>query len=503
MFYEYLNDNNMRDILEPKSFKFPTFSTESKVYGYLDDIILNNRKVLIEGDYDVDGITCGLVISDYLKALGSRNHEIFRYKSRTHSIDRYAMFQAIQGNYDYFIIGDTGSSDMEVIERVVQMGIKIIILDHHQSIYGYDDFPEEVAIINTTFENLLLKKDVYQLSAGALCYCVMAKYAKQNGIELKSEIAHALVSLYADSVDMSNELNRGIYWEAVQFERSELPICLQHFMNDYTVFGRRYIDYWYAPRINALFRSENLNLINLYFFEDLDTVGRSSVIEEIENTYVNIRDMIDKVSDVVKVEELKNYVFCNLRCVDDFMSIEDNKLYNYTGLIANKLSSRYKKVAIVLCETVKCYKGSVRDLYGRDYLHTFMQFCKAGGHNPAFGFTLPLLEYSRFLATLRRLDLHGYQYKTCSTQQIIEECDDLEPDSTLIEDMGLYNDFVGGSMPTAYIRKQYIGNIKQQYSQYYYCYAWGPYRIQSNYTLDFGTMMLLKPVKRKNVTLMV
>ena len=464
----------------------------------------HKRKVLIEGDYDVDGIMCTLIINDYLTALGSTMHEIYRYRARTHRMDKYAMHQCIQGRYDYLIVGDTGSSDMEILHRLGDMGIKVIVLDHHNSIYSYDDFPENVAIINTTIENLIAKQDVYRFSAGALCYCIFAKFAQVHAdITLKGEVAYALTSLYADSMDMSSSLNRGIYWEAIQLKRHELPVFLQHFMNEYTVFGRRYIDFWYAPRINAAFRSERLGLINNYFFNtELGTVERAKCIEDLEKVYVECRNMVNKLADIVKVEELDNFVLCDLSCVDDVMPINENRLFNYTGLLANKLTERYKKTAVVLCETARHYKGSLRDKYNRNYLHTFQQFCEAGGHKPAFGFTVNLLDYQRFLASVVRIDKY-YSDKSKKEGPIVEEHEVASPDDRLVEEMALYNDFAGGNLPAAFIKKQFVGYMPECYNTYNYVYQWGDYRIQSTYQLDFGSQLLLKPVKRKKVTLMV
>lgn len=502
MFFQYLKEHGLQDILEPVELVFPTFSTEEKVFSFLRDIVENKRKTLIYGDYDVDGITCALVMNDYLTALGSTNHDIYNYRQRTHKLDKYAMRQCIQGRYEYMLIGDTGSADMDVIKHLCDIGVKVVILDHHDSIYLYGDFPEEVAIINTTMENLIQKKDVYKYSAGALCYCVFAKFAKEYAnVTLRGESAYALTSLYADSMDMSNVLNRGVYWEAMQLKREEIPVFLQHFMNDYTVFGRRYIDFWYAPRINAAFRAEKLDLINDYFFrKDTDTVGRVKCIEEIERVYTESREMVHKIADIVKVSELDNFVFCDLDCVDDIVPIQENRLYNYTGLLANILTDRYKKTAVVVCENVVCYKGSLRDKYGRGYLPAFRQFCDAGGHKPAFGFTINPLDYQRFLSALSRID-HFYSDGTRNADTLVEEHEFAVPDSLLIEEMALYNDFAGNSLPTAYVRKQLIGNMPERYNAYNYIYMWGEYRIQSAHPLDFGSQLLLKPVKRKNVTL--
>lgn len=80
------------------------------------------------------------------------NYEIYPYHTRTHTLDPYAMHECLQGHYEYFVIGDTGSSDMSMLCVMARAGVKIILLDHHNTIYSYEDYPENVAIINTMIE---------------------------------------------------------------------------------------------------------------------------------------------------------------------------------------------------------------------------------------------------------------------------------------------------------------------------------------------------------------
>ena len=499
MFYESLE----KGILDRVSYKHPDFTTknEDKVFSYLYDIVHCNKKTLIEGDYDVDGLMCVMVMVSMFKTLGVTNYEIYPYHTRTHTLDPYAMHECLQGHYEYFVIGDTGSSDMSMLHVMARAGVKIILLDHHNTIYSYEDYPENVAIINTMIENRLLLKDYYQLSAGALCYCVAAKFSQlYYKIELLKESAYALTSLYADCMDMSSELNRSIYWRATSLRDSELPAYLKHFMNEYTVFGRRYIDFWYSPRINALFRSGNNDLINAYFFKENDSIALAKCIEMVNKIYESNRQLVAKASDIVQVEEFSNFVFSDLGSLNEYIPIDANKMYNYTGLIANRLSDRYNKIAVVICQTESFYKGSVRDKFGRKILQMFQRIGYANGHDAAFGFTVNLFDRDKFLSTLKALDKSAS--KIARLQPIVEVCNDVVPDSRLINDMALYNDFSGGSTPVAYIQKEMVG-LEKTYSSYGYRYKWGEFSIQSNNPIDYGESLLLKPIKKRTVTLVL
>lgn len=503
MFYEALEQKGLGNILEPVPYEHPSFSNEQKVFAFLDDIRTRNLKTICYGDYDVDGAMCAMVFKDSFAAMGCTNVSIYHYKERTHKLDHNAVHECIQGGYIYMVIGDTGSNDMELVERLCAYGIKVIILDHHDTIYDYKDFPENVAIINTKIENAALMEDVYALSAGALCFSVFYKYLKERcGIDLSHLFFYAFCSLYADCMDMTNELNRSIYWTTLKLPLQSIPKHISCFMRKGSVFGRRYADFWFAPRLNALFRAEMFSVLNTFLFDDLNYEDLNSCVELIEKMYEKSREMVETISDILEPTQLKNFVVCNLMASRQLAQLDMNMLKNYTGLLANKLADRYKKAAVVFCETSINYKGSVRDPEGRNQLQVFRQICKSEGHNPAFGFEVNLMELDRFIDSLKRVDNY-YALKSKKESPFYVDFDVSIPDMKLINDMALYNDFAGEGGPYVYVRKELLGNMPQIYSTYYYKYQWGGTCIQSKFPIDLGTTVIAKPVKRKETTLIV
>ena len=85
---------------------------------------------------------------------------------------------------------------------------------------------------------------------------------------------------------------------------------------------------------------------------------------------------------------------------------------------------------------------------------------------------------------------------------MVEICDEIVPNAKLISDMALYNDFSGGATPVAYIRKEMVG-LEKVYSLYGYRYKWGDFSIQSNNPIEYGESLLLKPIKKRTVTLVL
>lgn len=492
-FYDELDFRGMRGMLRVPLYKPPDYAGWTKVKAFLEDIVNNKRSVYVVGDYDVDGLMCALVIKDSLKALGVEDFYIYHYRSRTHNIDRVAVQQCIQKHFDYFIVADTGSSDIGLLRHLTDCGVKVIVLDHHNTDFDYDDFNEDIAVINTMIENR--HGSSFHLSASALCFTVFDKLFAGLGMNTPSSLApYAAVSLLADIMDMSDELNRSIYFLGTRMPEEELPKPLVYFKGQYHKFNARYIGYWFSPRINACFRAEQFMFLNQLFIEDSDAAVKSKCIEMIEKIYVESRKLVQKVTDVLEAYTMKfhNFVFADLRSVAPYFSAEAFKLYNYTGYIANGLANRLGLTAIVVCDMGNYYKGSVRDRLSRNYLNVFRQLCYAGGHNSAFGIRIPKLDMDMFLDDLQRID-ELYSIQTVGNEPIISEVGALSPDMAMLNDIARYNEFTGPSVPVALIRKQFIGNVREQHSSYGYRYLWDDVMIQSSYRVSFGRYVLLKP----------
>ena len=504
-FYQKLESLDLYDILFEVEYRKPQFKTFNLVLSTLARIIEQKKRVFFYGDYDVDGLMCALILSEGMKHLGLEHYDIFKYRSRTHSLDRGAVHECLQGNYDCFIIGDTGfsASDVESLKMLSRAGIEVVVLDHHETSFSYEDLPDGVIGINTTLETESAP-DASDLSAGALCFVVMDALAGYMGKKFYEPLsAYATISLYADCMDMRSTLNRAIYFRARKVSREDLPRKVKMFMNSYSSFNSRFIGFWFSPRVNAVFRSENLQLLNTLFLQrSILATTESRTLEAVTKVYESARALVDKVVDIVSVEEMQHFVLVDLNNVDRYINILENKLYNYTGLIANQLCNMYDKTAVVICPKGLEFKGSVRDMYGRCYLPIFQKICKAGGHNPAFGFTISILGKQSFLDAVSRID-RMFAIEKIANEPVIIDYEYNSIDAALIEDIARYNEFAGTTIPMVLLRKQIIGGIRHTIGYYYESYDWEGYTIQSKRKLDFGSYVYLKPYKSGRTKLLV
>lgn len=509
-FYDTLEEIGLSQILDIPEYNPIKFENAEKIYASIDDFRKNNSKVLIYGDYDADGCMCVKDWVLFMQWVGHTNYEIYEYADRMHTLDPGAVKQAIEGDFQYILVNDTGSSELGengLITKLLAHDIKVIIIDHHFTAYNYEDYPENCAIVNNVIENRMHPENVEVIvSAGCLVYLILDYYLKsRNIVKYTAQMAcYALVSLYADSIDMSSELNRAIYYEAMTIrDYGKVPLDIQIFIEKYTTFCRHFIEYGYAPKINCCFRNEMFGVLNDYLECTHDSVmimtGKVKLISEL---HLQTAKLIGEVVEKIEYEVLNNFVIANLNSVANEYDIEQTRLYNFTGLIANKLAERHGKCCVVWCARNGKIRGSFRDLQSRNYLPIFKQFCKADGHPPAFGFSLSLWQYNSFIESIKRVDKYFY-LEDANNKPIIIGHPGLLPDTTLLQDIARYNEFSGSRIPLALIKKRMTADIRETVSSYGYKYRWGNFNISSPRRIKKGEEMLIYPYRNISLRMKV
>lgn len=495
-FMEALDKYGATDVLDRVSYQYHGFENDNKLFNVLDDIVYKGGKVLVHGDSDPDGLFSLKIVTETFDKLGFLGYEVYQYKERSHVLTDEATLYPIYNNFTHMIILDSSSNDMRNITRLSSFGVNVIIIDHHVCDYDYSEYPNNCTIINTTVENRIRRKDFYTLSAGALTFMLFGEYLRRKGEEYEWLSSYGLITLYSDSIDMSSPINRSIYYLATGLPKSQLPLYVRHFMSDYQIFNRRFIEFTFSPKINTLFRAEKFDLLNSYMFDENSHQQYSVLVDEISMLHEEKRKMVSIITDAVRVENLNNLVIANLATVN--IPVYENKLYNYTGLVANNLSSQYGKPCVVLCDAGTGIKGSFRDSLSRNYLKVFRQFSNSNGHNAAFGINISYRLLDNFLYYLKeKIDK---KFFILGVENPIELTSDGYVPIELLEDIAKYNEFSGNSLPMAIILKKNDMKVTRVYDRGYR-YQWGDLFIESTRLVPTGGLLKIKPVYNKRIKL--
>lgn len=363
-----------------------------KAVNRLNKALGRKEKILIYGDYDVDGITSVALVYRYLQNYYS-NVEYYiptRYEEGYGVSDKSIDFAASLG-VSLIIVLDCGIKAVEEIEYAKSKGIDFIICDHH---VPDDRLPDAVAILNPKLEGN--PYPFKHLSGCGVGFKFMQAFAQSNGLtnsyELDSLLDLVAVSIAADIVPITGENRIMAYYGIKRLNtnpnmglRSIIKIC--GMVNKEITISD--VIFKIGPRINASGRMQSgMEAVELLVTKDAaDAYRKGKNIDQ----YNKDRKELDK-----RITEEANAI------LEDRGEIASSRkpivIYNkdwhkgIIGIVASRLTEIYYKPAVVLTLSNGLATGSSRSVHGfdiykaiestRDLLENF------GGHTYAVGLSL-------------------------------------------------------------------------------------------------------------------
>ena len=352
----------------------------------------NAEKVLIFGDYDADGICATTVLFNCLKEFGI--NALVEIPERD---DGYGLsFEKIEQIYknnkiDLLITVDCGISEYENIEKIKNLGIDVIVTDHHQP-------PEQLP--NCLTINPKISGQEYPFDG--LCG---AGVAYKLGCALIGEDAdkyldYVAVATVADSMDLIGE-NRKIVYEGLKlFNNGKIRSSFAHLLGDKTnQITVQNLAFIIAPRINAGGRMGDAHsALKLFMSENPSEIFKLAVLL---NQY-NISRQTE--CDII-YREAKEIIDKENLWLDEVIVIASDKWKTgFIGIVAAKLVEEYNRPVIVFAKTATCYKGSARSVNDIN-IYNAISFANDiilgfGGHSQAAGVSV---EYDNIALFRKRL----------------------------------------------------------------------------------------------------
>ena len=354
--------------------------------------INNKQKILIAGDYDVDGITSSALMMICLVPLGALIN--FFLPHRVHDgygLSTKVVQRAADNDYKVIMTVDNGITAFEPAALAKKLGIDLIITDHHRP---HDHVPDAFAIINP---HQLDCPYPYKKFAGVgVGFKILSLLYEKLGLKMPSKAYELLLlGTVADVVPLTGE-NR--YWvrHGLQYvnglESFSLRVLKQNGKVTKPTLSSLDIGFSLAPQINALGRLEDPRQGVKFLIgtdeQEVVTVGR--VLYELNQARKEIERAI--FVEVVAQIENKSIDLSQENCI-----IAASKSWppGVIGLVASRLVSAYGRPTILLHLTKDgIAKGSCRSISAfnmfdalheaRDLLNTF------GGHSVAAGLSLSI-----------------------------------------------------------------------------------------------------------------
>ena len=355
----------------------------------------NQEKVIIYGDYDVDGITSITVLKKFLKTCGlEADYYIPNRLSEGYGLNKAAIDYIKEKEYTLIITVDCGISGIEEIEYANSLGIETIVTDHHEPM---ELLPPAVAIVDLKRKD----NDTYPFKSLAGCGVVFKltqALGMRLGIDEKEYLKYldiVCVGTISDIVPLVDE-NRVIAKLGLKLVEVTRNPGLKALLNasGYKVVNSNTISFGIAPRINACGRmGYEEEALKLFLTENL--VQASEITERL-NKYNRDRQEIEKniYDEAIKMMEKED---SNAQSI---VLGSNNWHHGVIGIVSSKITEIYFKPSILIFFDGEDGKGSGRSIPGFD-LHealaeTAKYLEKYGGHEMAVGLSLKKNNFNRF-----------------------------------------------------------------------------------------------------------
>ena len=359
----------------------------------IEDAIAKNQKILVYGDYDVDGTTSVAMMYSFLKKF-NQNIEYYipcRYEEG-YGISLKGIDYAKDNNFALIIALDCGIRAVNQVDYANEKNIDFIICDHHTP---GEKIPNAIAVLNPKQSDC--DYPFKELSGCGVGFKLIQAYCESQSIPF-TEIVEFLdlltVSIGADIVPMTGE-NRVLAFYGLKQINSQPRIGLKALMDAAAKTKELTISdvvFGIAPRINAAGRIDHAKkAVEILVETDYEKAKSfADGIEENNKTRRTLDQSITKEAlEMIDVNKKSTVVF------------SENWHKGVVGIVASRLIENHYKPTIVLAEKDGILTGSARSVHDFD-LYEAISKCshlceKFGGHKYAAGLSIKKENLQEFI----------------------------------------------------------------------------------------------------------
>ncbi len=361
------------------------FNDMKKTVERIKLAIFKNEKILIYGDYDADGVTSTALLYKTLAKLGADcSFYIPNRFTEGYGINNEAIGRAHTNDVKVIITVDTGISAVEGAELAKNLGISLIVTDHHEP---QAILPDAYAILNPKkpgeaypFKNLAGVGVAFKLA-----HALLGKIPK----EYMDLVA---IGTIADLVPLMDE-NRVIATLGLKQMQTTSNIGIQSLLDEANLKDKKlstyHIGFIIGPRINAIGRLESShNAVQLLITEDKEEARK--ITKELDNINRERQLLVKKTTEeAIQIIQEQNMVNDKVLVV-----VKENWNVGVIGIVASHVLKNYYKPTIILSidTETKIAKGSCRSIDGYNIYNALTEvkhlLINYGGHPAAAGLSI-------------------------------------------------------------------------------------------------------------------
>ncbi len=348
----------------------------------------SHEKVVIYGDYDVDGICSIVILKKCLDLLGLQtDYYIPDRFSEGYGLNQQAVEELVDKGYTLMVTVDCGITAFEETAYAMQHGMDVIITDHHTPQLP---LPGALAIINPKLDSI---EQVYDLSGAAISFKLSQALARDllPGELIYQWLDLAALATVADIVPLKGE-NRILVKYGLEQMRSSAHTGIRCLISELDLNPAE-LDSWHlgfllAPKLNSAGRLDTARRsVELLLGEDAAEASRTArILCDMNAERRQIEERILEEAVVIVERDLNPAVekVLVVACEDWHQGV--------IGIVASRLVERYNRPVIVISWEGELGRGSARSM--RDFdMHAALKHCRDslisfGGHRMAAGLHL-------------------------------------------------------------------------------------------------------------------
>ncbi|MBE6052598.1 MAG: single-stranded-DNA-specific exonuclease RecJ [Clostridium sartagoforme] len=370
-----------------------------KGVAIIKNAILNNKKIIIYGDYDCDGVNSTTILYKALKAVGANygyyipNREEEGYGMHSGRIEKLS-----EEGYEVILTCDNGISAFEQVELAKKLGMEVVITDHHDIPIGEDEngvlkekAPKAHAVINPK------QKDCnypFKMLCGAgialkFSKCLFDEFNIDNEKYLDL-FQFAAIATVCDVVDLVDE-NRIIVKKGLELLNESKNYGIEELkkatlLND-KIIEEYHLGFVIGPCINATGRLETADLsVELLITEDRERAKNlANQLSELNTIRQDLtKESTERIINRIEVEKDKSHKV--------IVAYDENVHESIAGIVAGRVKEKYNMPCIVLTKGKEMPKGSARSIEGYNITQELSKCSelieKFGGHPMAAGLSI-------------------------------------------------------------------------------------------------------------------
>jgi len=389
-----------------------------RVVGPLADFFedVKSDKIITVGilvDVDVDGYMSGAMMQLFLEANSTdEDTDIIEILPDDKAHGLKANFDKCNRGFNYLILPDSSSNDINEIQKLQSKGTKVIVIDHHISDHiDYLDDHEDLVIINNQLPWFYGVLNDNLTGAGMVRNVIDFLVETAGAIDLPEKRDMMALGQIADMSDLKDyEVSIEVSDALLDFQH---PFFKSFFKDDPEVMSIKHMQFSIIPRINAVSRVGTPEERRAIYDALIEMSTEHEVKKRSGNVVMNAYDYATDVITKVKgrqdrkvkkaVEEARVISSGNVNVIE----MPDNVEKGLSGLIANKYLGNTKKPTFVVKPFKDLLSGSARIpeqyKYGKDMVNAVDGVTLAAGHQQAFGFAMKEADYSDTVKMLNTL----------------------------------------------------------------------------------------------------